>query len=282
LSLRKSWRPIGVQQGFSMRFVFSGIAMVIASVVSASAAPPAPTGSASPAAPTPSTRPAVAFPTTRPAPLAGKGGLNARLADARLINITLAEAIDYLRDVSGANIHVNWKALEPLGITQDTVVDIRMRNVTVRRMLRALIDQIGAAGQVTSYVEDGIVEVTTREIADQQIIIKVYPVGDLVMSVPDFAGPAMDLSRQQNTASGAGGGGSASSGSLFESDTTASNNPDAQKSRAERANDLVKLITETVRPEIWRENGGPASIRYFNGHLIVAAPRSVQEAIGGR
>jgi hypothetical protein len=32
---------------------------------------------------------------------------------------------------------------------------------------------------------------------------------------------------------------------------------------------------------VWRQNGGPASIRFFNGTLIVTAPRSVHEAIGG-
>jgi hypothetical protein len=41
------------------------------------------------------------------------------------------------------------------------------------------------------------------------------------------------------------------------------------------------MIRETIRPEIWRENGGTASIRYYNGHLVVTAPRSVHEALGG-
>ena len=36
-----------------------------------------------------------------------------------------------------------------------------------------------------------------------------------------------------------------------------------------------------VRPTIWKENGGPATMRYFNGKLIVTAPQSVQEMIGG-
>jgi hypothetical protein len=35
-----------------------------------------------------------------------------------------------------------------------------------------------------------------------------------------------------------------------------------------------------VRPEIWRENGGTASIQYILGELIITAPLSVQEAIG--
>src|SRR6266568_2628916 len=37
-------------------------------------------------------------------------------------NVTLKDAIDFLRDVSGSNIHVNWKAIEAAGITQDTPI----------------------------------------------------------------------------------------------------------------------------------------------------------------
>ena len=41
------------------------------------------------------------------------------------------------------------------------------------------------------------------------------------------------------------------------------------------------LIKELVQPEVWVDAGGSAQIRYFNGNLIVTAPRSVHEAIGG-
>lgn len=51
------------------------------------------------------------------------------------------------------------------------------------------------------------------------------------------------------------------------------------KSREERAQELVDLITATVRPDIWEENGGVATIRFFNGNLVVHAPRSVHELL---
>ena len=35
-----------------------------------------------------------------------------------------------------------------------------------------------------------------------------------------------------------------------------------------------------IQPDIWHVNGGLAGIRYFNGSLIVTAPRSVHEALG--
>ena len=56
---------------------------------------------------------------------------------------------------------------------------------------------------------------------------------------------------------------------------------DPGKTRDERGDELVTLITETVRPEIWAVNGGTATIRYFRGSLVVTAPRSVHEALGG-
>jgi hypothetical protein len=51
--------------------------------------------------------------------------------------------------------------------------------------------------------------------------------------------------------------------------------------KAERVEKLIALITKTIRPEVWEANGGTATISYFRGYLVIAAPRSVQEAIGG-
>ena len=45
--------------------------------------------------------------------------------------------------------------------------------------------------------------------------------------------------------------------------------------------ELIDLIRDTIYPDIWRENGGTASIRMFRDNLVVTAPRAVHEAIGG-
>jgi hypothetical protein len=54
-----------------------------------------------------------------------------------------------------------------------------------------------------------------------------------------------------------------------------------QQTSAQKGQELVDLIKNVIRPNIWSDNGGPASIKYYNGKLIVNAPVSVQEAIGG-
>ena len=197
--------------------------------------------------------------------------LNTRLPEVKFQGVALRDAFDFLRDVTGANLHVNWKAIEALGVTQDTQVNVRLRDVTLRKVLNVILNETGASGQLTYYASDGVIEVTTAEMADAQMITKVYPVDDLLMEVPDFDN-APDFSLESSGSGGGRGGGGGSGGGRGEEKTL---------SKQERADALVKMIQEVVRPEIWRENGGTASVRYYNGHLVVTAPRSVHEAIGG-
>ena len=76
---------------------------------------------------------------------------------------------------------------------------------------------------------------------------------------------------------GAGGGGG-SSQSLFQT-TGSQGSSDKTASQTDRANEIIKLITDTVKPELWQVNGGTATISFFRGNLIVNAPRSIHEQL---
>jgi hypothetical protein len=205
--------------------------------------------------------------------ISARRALNTVLPELRFESITIADAIEFLRDVSGANIHVNWKALEEIGIGKDTTVNVRLRTVSLRKVLNLVLSEAGSGGLLTYYIDDNVIEVTTRELADQQLITKIYPVDDLIMEVPDFIGP--DFSINQSSSVGGGGGGQ----SLFSGSTD--ENQNTGMTRMDRANALIETIQSIVQPEIWNTNGGPAAIRFWNGSLIVTAPRSVHEALGG-
>jgi hypothetical protein len=232
--------------------------------------------------------------------------LNMRLPEVKFQGVTLRDAFEFLRDVTGANLHVNWKAIEAVGVTGDTTVNVRLRDITLRKILTVLLNESGASAQLTFYTSDGVIEVTTAEMADAQMITKVYPVDDLLMEVPDFDNaPDFSLESSSNSGGGGrggrgggggsrggrgggggyGGGGGGGGGGLFGGGGGGGGGmgrgEEKTKTKTERAEELVKMIQEVVRPEIWRENGGQASIRYYNGHLVVTAPRSVHEAIGG-
>jgi hypothetical protein len=197
--------------------------------------------------------------------------LNTVLPDLNFAGVTLGDAIDFLRDVSGSNLHVNWAAIEAVGVGRDSVINLRLRNTPLRKVLQLVLSEAGAGDLLAYYVDDDVIEVTTREIADHDLITRIYPVDDLIMAVPDFVGP--DLSLQGSSTGGS------SSGSIV-TNTGNENNKDTM-TRQQRAEELINTITAVIKPDIWQVNGGTAAIRFFNGSLIVTAPRSVHEALGG-
>jgi hypothetical protein len=239
-----------------------------------------------------------------------RAALNQKMPEVKFQGQGLRDCMDFLRDVSGANLHVNWRALEAAGVTPDTPVNVRLRDVSLRKVLTVLLSEAAPGTNLTFYTSEGVIEVTTSEIADAEMITRVYPVEDLLIEVPDFNN-APDLSLFMNQAStsggggtgggmggggyggggggfggggggfGGGGGGLGGGGGGFGGGSGGGLTQEKIRTKQERADDLVTLIRETIRPEIWKENGGTAAVRYYNGNLIVTAPRSVHEAIGG-
>jgi len=252
-----------------------------------------------------------------------KVALNKTIPAINFTNVTLRDAIDFLRDVSGVNVQVHWKAIEQAGVTPDTTVNIKLRQVTLRKVLTLLLAEVAGGPTLTFYVDEGVIEVTTKEIADAQMFTIVYPVQDLLIEAPEFVVPDFDLGSGGSGGGGSGGGGGSrgggggsrgggggggyggggggggsrgggggsrggggggyggggsgsGSGGMFGSTPNTQN-----KEKDAKAKELIDLIKETVQPSAWMDNGGKASVRFFNGNLIVTAPRSVHEEIGG-
>ncbi|HUB26990.1 MAG TPA: hypothetical protein VL992_16305 [Tepidisphaeraceae bacterium] len=216
--------------------------------------------------------------------------LDAIQPELKFENVPLSDALDFIRDTSQANVIVDWKALESVNVDRDSLINLHLRNVTLRKALNIILDEAAPGDVLTFYMDDNVIEVTTQEKADSIMFTMVYPVQDLLVQIPQFTQQdlsglvsAVSSSSGQSTTLGGGqtatnlssGGGA---GSALGQGTSNSQNI---KTQADAGADLVKLITDTVRPEVWRQNGGNCSISFYNGLLIVTAPRSVQEAIGG-
>lgn len=227
-----------------------------------------------------------------PAASVVRAQLAERLPELRFQGTTLGDAIDFLRDVSQANIVVNWKALDTIGVSKDTPLNLHLADISLAKSLDLILDEASGGDSVTYYVDDGVIEITTRELADHNMVTRVYDVEDLIMEIPDFNNaPQFSLDASQNQSGSSSGGGSGGGGlsggttvtnQLFNGSGTTMLNRQVVPTKAERAQNLVDLIKDVIFPDVWKDRGGTATIRYFNGMLVVTAPRSVQEAIGGQ
>lgn len=211
--------------------------------------------------------------------------LNTRLPELRFDAVSLRDAIDFLRDTAGLNVHVNWQALEATGVAGDTQVSLNLRNVAARKALQMVLNEAAGDATLTYYVADNVVHVTTRAEADRQHVTRIYPVGDLLVEIPNFTNaPTLDIETgsgggESGGGGGRGGGGGGGGGDLFGAGGDAAGG-DAPQTRAERADALIQLITSVIEPDVWQQNGGTASIVIFQDRLVVTAPRSVHQALG--
>jgi hypothetical protein len=127
-------------------------------------------------------------------------------------NVTLRDAMDFLREVSNVNLHVNWKALDASGVTADTPVNMKLRTVTLRKVMNLLLTEASGGATLTWYLEEGVIEVTTREIADAEMFTIVYDVSDLLIQPPTMMPSMVPSSFGQSSSGGGGGYGGGSSG----------------------------------------------------------------------
>jgi len=115
-----------------------------------------------------------------------------------------------LRDVQRAisdefriPVEIDTKALEDAGLDLDTPVTQNSSNISLRSALRRLLNNVDLA----YIVKDEVLLITTKEAASENLVVKVYPVADLVLPVD----PGSGLNPFQ-TGGGLGGAGGINSG----------------------------------------------------------------------
>jgi len=120
-------------------------------------------------------------------------------------DIALEEVIDGLAMDQGVNITVIWNDLEAVGIDRDLPVTLQFASeVKFDKTLEEILEQVGGGEVELGYViSDGVLKIATQALLDKDVYHDVYPIEDLLLSVPDFEGPSVDI------AGGGGGGGGA-------------------------------------------------------------------------
>ena len=89
--------------------------------------------------------------------------LDRPLPEVRFEQIPLGDTIDFLRDITAANIFVNWRALEVAGVTRKQPVTLRLREAPLRTVLWLLLESAQAKpdAALEFRVDKGVITIST-------------------------------------------------------------------------------------------------------------------------
>lgn len=184
-------------------------------------------------------------------------------------NAPFVDAIQFLADSTGANIFVNWPAIEAAGVDKNAPITVsRLRNVKFAKVLQIVLDSAGGGVTRLGYtIDDGVITISTQEDLAKNVSTQTFDIRDLLINVQDFNQEGFDF-QQQSQGGGQGGGGSQS---LF-GGGGGSNNEDEedQVDRATLVTQIQDLITDTIASDTWKVNNGfIGAIQELGGQLIV-------------
>ena len=204
-----------------------------------------------------------------------KKQLDTRVPKLDFEDMELSQVFQFLRDVSGSNIHVKWRALARESVEPATTVNVHLTNVTFRKALDTILEDVATGGEpgvgetgLGYVINEGVITVSTKSDLGKQTVVRVYDIRDMIVRVPMFEGPRLGRSTKGagDTSSddaglfdpGAGGG---EAGKGLEGE---------MKSRGEIITEIKTLIADTVDRDSWRGAGGEAgAISEMGGQLVI-------------
>jgi hypothetical protein len=75
--------------------------------------------------------------------------------EAAFRDVSLADAISFLRDVTSTNIFPDWKSLEAAGVTKRTAVSVTARKLPLGQVLQLIADDCSTKSRVRVGMKDG-------------------------------------------------------------------------------------------------------------------------------
>ncbi len=181
-----------------------------------------------------------------------------------------------------------------LGIDPDAPITLSVEKTPALAVLELVLEQCEDLEPATWQFRRGFLEVGTLDRLSKRSAreVRVYPIDDLLYEAPRFTdAPSLDLVDAYRygylpyglgpySASGGGTGGSFTHGSGTSSGYPYTQSP--QEAKQAKAQEIIDSIITQIEPAAWASNGGDyATIKYFEGALIIRAPNYIHRQIGG-
>ena len=186
------------------------------------------------------------------------------------------EAFAYLKQLIGVEMVVRWSDDPGAGdgLDPEARLTFEMNSAQALVVLERMID-MSTTEPATWQLRQGYLEVGTKSRLNARGSqeTRIYPIRDLLFEAPTFDNaPEFNLAQSVQTGGGGGGGGGVPFGTPGE--------PPERRAPEEKADQLIELIKSLVEPDVWLDDS-VASIRYYDGSIIVRAPDYVQRQVAG-
>ncbi len=189
--------------------------------------------------------------------------LDRHLPELRFNANGLSDVIEFLRDVTGANIYVDWAALERASIAKDAPVTARLRDIKFSKALELIFKSVEGEDddhKLGYTLDEGVITISTKKELNKNTVTRRYDINDLLFVAPDYTNaPNLSLQNagQGQSAGGGGGGGAGAQGQGLFTDQGGQQNQQQQgQDRANRVDEIKKYITDNVDTNTWKDNGG--------------------------
>ncbi len=190
---------------------------------------------------------------------------------------TFESALNQLRIALDINLVVDWHELELVGVAPDAPITVQLVNAPYERVLSLLLQQAGDGVELGYRIDRSVLEISTVDALSRAAFVKVYDIGDVITTVPNFHGPQIDWTQVGQSKAGAGGLaggrylegnglGGANDGGIIRDDVADADDREHDETTAS----LIELIRATIEPESWRSAGGNVGgISTVNHQLVV-------------
>ncbi len=195
------------------------------------------------------------------------------------VDTSLADVATWLEGKLGHAVVLDIRALNDAGVAGDLPITRRAKGVSLGTALRIILDQFDLAW----VPRDSLLLVTTADRAAEEMMVRVYPVGDLVAaSRKNFGmGGGRTLEKPMNMAD------DVSAAQPYEEQADKSKENLTSETRAVEPcmvadyDSLIDLISTSVRPQSWPEGTGPAPISVFEPGkcLVISQTRDVHDEV---
>jgi len=200
---------------------------------------------------------------------------NAFYEDEPLRNVVRALGKD-----AGIQVLIDKAALDSVGYSGETTVSVDLQDLPLSNVLRIMLRDL----QLTYIIKDGVVVITTPDVAEQELSTRIYDVSDIMgvqagSSEMDAAAVAAAIGKRTNNLISILTSKKESQSTevvlrqavlqAAEMQNMIDNLKKWSSARDSAMDSLFDVLTGTIEPETWEEIGGPGSIRWYRTYLII-------------